>query len=592
MDEASEQQGEMVPQEGSGPPRGSNAAFEAEPTIEHGQEDAPIGSGVGSSTGASSPIEASWSAPGPSGDPTQDPAATRKEMYWGGPGEQGRGNAQERAQDSGYWGSTPAGSSGSREGWGATSGPSSWGSYGGSHYGSFGGSGYGGFGRPGYGGAGGSGYGSSGGSSSWGAPSSAPSETQQGSSGPRDPSQGWGHQPYPTGPQGAYGAPHGVAQGSRTRSGWWVFLVVLLAAVVGAGAGAGVNYALPRKKTVVEQVAPGPAMLTQSVSIPSILAKVQPAVVSIKATAPETASVIGPGLPGIVEDEGTGMIISKSGLILTNNHVIVGSTEVRVTLYGQTKSLGATVVGTDPTDDIAVLRINHPPSSLHTVHFGNSSLVKVGDAVVAIGNALGLGGALTVTQGIISAEGRTITAVIPNTNGKQETLTNMLQTDAAINPGNSGGPLVDSAGQVIGMNTAVASSSGNNAPAQNIGFAIPINKVRHLLPAIESGKLGKPSGGFLGVYVASLTPSIRAAYGISATYGALVVGVIPDSPAVKAGIEPGDVIIAVNSHKVTDDASLELALRADHAGQSVTVTVIQAGAKLVLHAVLSQPPAA
>lgn len=368
--------------------------------------------------------------------------------------------------------------------------------------------------------------------------------------------------------------------------------MVLLAAVVGAGAGAGVNYALPRKKTVVEQVAPGPAMLTQSVSIPSILAKVQPAVVSIKATAPETASVIGPGLPGIVEDEGTGMVISKSGLILTNNHVIVGSTEVRVTLYGQTKSLGATVVGTDPTDDIAVLRINHPPASLHTVHFGNSSLVKVGDAVVAIGNALGLGGALTVTQGIISAEGRTITAVIPNTNGKQETLTNMLQTDAAINPGNSGGPLVDSAGQVIGMNTAVASSSGDNAPAQNIGFAIPINKVRHLLPAIESGKLGKPSGGFLGVYVASLTPSIRAAYGISATYGALVVGVIPDSPAVKAGIEPGDVIIAVNSHKVTDDASLELALRADHAGQAVTVTVIRAGAKLVLHAVLSQPPAA
>ena len=180
------------------------------------------------------------------------------------------------------------------------------------------------------------------------------------------------------------------------------------------------------------------------------------------------------------------MIITSDGEVLTNNHVIElysqgGNTgTITVTEYGQTKALPTTLVGYDQSKDVALLKINNA-SNLPTVTFGNSGKAVVGDAVVAIGNALGLAaGTPTVTQGIISALGRSVTAGGEGT--QTETLQNMIQTDAAINPGNSGGPLIDTSGQVIGMNTAVAGTSSDGTSSQNIGFAIPgrLGGVAHL----------------------------------------------------------------------------------------------------------------
>ena len=205
------------------------------------------------------------------------------------------------------------------------------------------------------------------------------------------------------------------------------------------------------------------------------------------------------------EDQGTGMIITSGGDVLTNNHVIElyvqngNQGSITVTEYGQTKQLPTTLVGYDQTKDVALLKITDG-SNLPTVTFGDSSKAVVGDAVVAIGNALGLAaGTPTVTQGIVSALGRSVTAGGEGT--QTETLQNMIQTDAAINPGNSGGPLIDTSGQVIGMNTAVAGTSTDGTSSQNIGFAIPTAQVEALSrssrraarPAMAAGTSGSTS---------------------------------------------------------------------------------------------------
>jgi serine protease Do len=194
-----------------------------------------------------------------------------------------------------------------------------------------------------------------------------------------------------------------------------------------------------------------------------------------------------------VVDEGTGMIITSTGEVITNNHVIADAKSISVKVPGHSGTYSASVVGTDPTDDVALLQL-HGISNLPTVTFGNSSHVVVGERVLAIGNALGLGGSPTVTSGIVSALGRTVSASDPVT-GLHETLTNMIQTDAPINPGNSGGPLVNMKGHVIGMDTAAATSAGpGNGSAQDIGFAIPVNRIEHLLPLLrKGGTIGTPS---------------------------------------------------------------------------------------------------
>lgn len=404
------------------------------------------------------------------------------------------------------------------------------------------------------------------------------------------------HGSPPSGPGGYRGASPGGAGASTSKSrrrGLGAIALLLVAALIGAGVGAGVVAAgASSKTTVVKEVAPGPALVASNTSIRTILAKVQPAVVTIVATVDSAGGVPGPfglgGSAGTIEDEGTGMIISPNGLVVTNNHVIAGATTIQVTLYGRTTALPATVVGTDVQDDIAVIRIKGV-SHLPTVKFGDSSTVQVGDAVVAIGNALGLGGAPTVTQGIISGVGRSIQAGDPTT-GTVEDLTGMLQTDAPINPGNSGGPLVDSAGQVIGMNTAAATSASGNAPAQDVGFAIPSNRITALLAGIESGKYTKAPGAFMGVSVTDNSPQIQAEFGLAVSTGAVVVEVIPNTPAFAAGLQPGDVIVGFNGKPISSATALTVAVRNAHPGETVPLQIYRGAQKVQLTITLGQAP--
>jgi putative serine protease PepD len=271
--------------------------------------------------------------------------------------------------------------------------------------------------------------------------------------------------------------------------------LVAIAALVGGGLGGGLVAAFGGSGDSgnVVHVASSNFASQQTTSVAAIAAKVDPAVVSVTSKVVVDQSgggVGGVGGGGFEEEEtleGTGMIITSSGEVITNNHVIDGATSISVTFNGSSKSYVAKVVGADPTDDVALLQIEGV-SGLPTVTFGNSSTVSVGDSVVAIGNALALGSSPTVTTGIISAEHRTVTA--EDYSGNTETLNGLFQTDAAINPGNSGGPLIDSAGEVIGMNTAGAGDSSNGTSSQNIGFSIPSNEIVSLLTSLQHGGNG------------------------------------------------------------------------------------------------------
>jgi S1-C subfamily serine protease len=337
----------------------------------------------------------------------------------------------------------------------------------------------------------------------------------------------------------------------------------------------------------VGEVAPGPA-LAGGAQIPTIVKSVLPEVVSIDAKGPGTGAN---GLfSGTVEDQGTGMIIGATGEVITNNHVIAGATTITVTLYGQTTGLPATLVGADPSSDTALLKINSPPANLHAVTFGDSTKLQVGDAVIAIGNALGLSaGTPTVTSGIVSATGRTVQAGDP-TGGNGQTLRNMIQTDAAINSGNSGGPLVDSAGEVVGMNTAVASSSAGNAPAENIGFAIPSSTIQGLVAPLRAGGTAGHAKTYIGVEVTDETPQEQAAYGLVPASGALVVSVVSGSPADSAGIRTGDVIVTFNGKAVTSAQGLTNDVQGSSSGTSVQLTLYRGKQKLTVTAKLGLSP--
>jgi putative serine protease PepD len=318
--------------------------------------------------------------------------------------------------------------------------------------------------------------------------------------------------------------------------------------------------------------------LPNGISIPALVQRVLPSVVSI--------DVIGNG----TEDQGTGMIISKGGYVVTNNHVIaaaVNGGSITVTRSGTTKSLSATLVGTNPVDDVALLRINGA-SNLPVVTFGNSNALEVGDAVVAIGNALGLAaGTPTVTQGIVSALGRTVTA---GTASATETLTNMIQTDAAINPGNSGGPLLDSNGDVIGMNTAVAGTLSDGENTQNIGFAIPVATIESLLKSLMAGESVVTHGAFIGVEIESMTPSLRQEYGFSVSQGAVVISVIAGTGAAAAGIKQGDIIVGINSTPIMSAQDVSSAISSLRPGDVISIHIVRGTKHLTLHVTLGHVP--
>jgi S1-C subfamily serine protease len=324
---------------------------------------------------------------------------------------------------------------------------------------------------------------------------------------------------------------------------------------------------------------PGPAVLPSGESIPKLVQKVLPSIVSIDVTGNGT------------EDQGTGMIISKGGLVLTNNHVIAAAVShgtINITRSGSTKSQSATLIGTNPADDVALIQINGA-SNLPVVTFGNSNALEAGDAVVAIGNALGLAaGTPTVTQGIVSALGRTVTA---GTSTSSETLNNMIQTDAAINPGNSGGPLLDSSGDVIGMNTAVAGTLSDGQNTQNIGFAIPVATIQSLLKSLMAGESVVNHGAFIGVEIESMTPSLQQQYGFTVSSGAVVMSVISGTGAASAGVKQGDVIVGINKSTIQSAQDVTAVVSALKPGSRITLHLIRGTKHLSIQVTLGRQPA-
>jgi serine protease Do len=260
--------------------------------------------------------------------------------------------------------------------------------------------------------------------------------------------------------------------------------------------------------------------------------------------------------PRRMQGSGSGVIISRDGHILTNNHVVEGTQEVTVTMADQ-QTYKARVVGRDPKTDLAVLKID-AREALPVAPMGNSTDLRVGDWVVAIGNPFGL--SHTVTAGIVSAKGRVIGA------GPYD---DFIQIDAPINPGNSGGPLFNMQGEMVGINTAIISSG------QGIGFAIPIDLAKSLIPQLVT--TGEVSRGYLGVSIQSITPELAKALNLAERQGALVAEVMPDSPAAKAGIRQGDVIVSFNGATVKDSRDLPSVVAKTPVGEQVTLTLRRDG---------------
>ena len=257
---------------------------------------------------------------------------------------------------------------------------------------------------------------------------------------------------------------------------------------------------------------------------------------------------------------GSGFIISSDGYIVTNNHVVEGADKVFVNLEGDSDrahSLEAAVVGTDAETDIALLKVD-AKRDLPVLNFGNSDTAEVGEWVVAIGNPVGLSN--SVTAGILSAKGRDIHA---------GPFDNFLQTDASINPGNSGGPLINMAGEVIGINTAIVASG------QGIGFAIPSNLASRIVEELKSGK--KISRGWLGVTIQDVDENAAKALGLKDAQGALIGSVLPDEPAAKAGLKAGDIIVRVGRDDIRNSTELLRSVADLKPGTDVKITVLRNG---------------
>ena len=339
----------------------------------------------------------------------------------------------------------------------------------------------------------------------------------------------------------------------RRKPGW------LAAALVGALVGAAVSGGIvalvgDSDGSGSARPARGPDRPSATVSRPgdirSILDRVEPAVVSISTRG------FSQGFFEVVPTSGagTGMILTPTGDVLTNAHVVAGASGIQVKLSTSDRTLNATLVGSDEAADLALLRLEGA-SDLPTVTLGRSAELQVGDEVVAIGNALALPGGPTVTTGIVSALDRAI-QVDP-----RQRLEHLIQTDAAINPGNSGGPLVNAAGEVVGVNTAVAGSGAGGAAAQNIGFAIASDTVR---PIVEDLRAEGATGGRAVIGVTTTTSSSGD--------GAFVLDVLSGSAADVAGLQPGDVVVALGSDRVRSSDDLLTAVRKHRPGDRVEIT--------------------
>jgi serine protease Do len=372
-------------------------------------------------------------------------------------------------------------------------------------------------------------------------------------------------------------------------------ILTLLAASLGGGVIAALMVASRSGSPVqVTASAASPATSTAapSASYADMLEKVTPAVVSVY-----TTQVIkgDQQMPGIFSDPffqqffgqgrgfkprnqtehglGSGVIVTKDGYILTNNHVVEKATDIQVELLDGRK-LKAKVIGTDKDTDVAVLKIT--AQDLPTLSFADASKARVGDLVFAIGNPFGVG--QTVTMGIVSAKGRSV--------GRIETFQDFIQTDAAINPGNSGGALVNSNGALIGVNTAILAngSEGN----QGIGFAIPVGLVRNVMDQLV--KNGKVVRGFMGVGLQTITPDLQQQFNLPTTQGALVREIEPGKPGEKAGLKVGDDIVAINGNAIRDPNELTIAVIQMRPGDVAHLDVIRNGQKMKVDVTLVARP--
>jgi putative serine protease PepD len=307
---------------------------------------------------------------------------------------------------------------------------------------------------------------------------------------------------------------------------------------------------------------------TASIDVLAVLNQVEPSVVSV-----QTNDSVAEGQAGA----GTGIILTSDGLALTNAHVVAGLPSIEVGIFDGSRA-AARLVGSFPEEDVALIQIEGR-TDLIPAELGSSDSLQVGEEVIAIGNALNLGGRPTVTLGIVSALGRKLEA-------QGISLEGLIQTDAAINPGNSGGPLVNAAGQVVGVNTAIIGD------AQNIGFSIAIDGVRPLIDEIRAGG-GEVRGdqAFLGVNttdVATEAAAMLERFGIEAEEGAFVRSTVPDSGADDAGVVAGDVIVEVNGTPTPDSASVGDVIRELDPGDVVTLTLIRDGETIEVEATLGR----
>ncbi len=355
---------------------------------------------------------------------------------------------------------------------------------------------------------------------------------------------GWPGYPYPPAPPGATGG----QRGRRTRRS---LAVAVVAAAVGA---ATAFYGLHHAGS-----SPGGAVLTTA----QVASKVDPALVDINTTL------------GYQQEKaaGTGLVLTSSGEILTNNHVIEGATSITATDIGNGRTYQARVVGYDRSHDIAVIKLQNA-SGLATVTLGSSATAQPGQRVVAIGNAGGKGGTPSVVTGHILATNASITASDASA-GTSEHLSSLIKHSAPIQPGDSGGPLVNTSGAVIGIDTAASTSDFliEGQAAQTQAYAIPIDEAISISKQIDAGKNSAQvhigTTGFVGVSVESAQQA--AQMGVPANAGALIVGIVSGSPAQAAGFSPGDLITSVDGHAVTSSLSLQQVLEQRHPGDRVTI---------------------
>jgi putative serine protease PepD len=349
--------------------------------------------------------------------------------------------------------------------------------------------------------------------------------------------------------------------------------VLALAVAVGAGGGAGAAVAAlngggsdhTRTVTTTTAAAAPVASNTGGLTVNQIYQQAKQGVVDIKVTTSTTQDTPFGQTRGKSQAEGSGFVIDKQGDIVTNDHVVSGATAIQVTFSDGTKA-SAKVVGTDPSSDIAVVRVSGVDASkLQPLSFGDSSSAQVGDGVVAIGSPFGL--AESVTTGVVSALGRTMQA--PN----HYTITGAIQTDAAINHGNSGGPLLNPSGQVIGVNAQIESDSGGS---DGVGFAIPSNTVKKVAQELISG--GKVSHAYLGVE-------------LTGTGSPTVASVKSGTPAAQAGIKAGDEITAIDGKAVSSSDALITDLQGHSPGDKVALTIRHGGTSSTVNVTLGTQPA-